>query len=134
MGQPDTTRRIRICRPAFQDLHHLVMPRLAGRAQLRRQAIKLQFWQRTDTMVADLGCRRIAGETLYALDLADGYGLADGFQIIFCEVPNSGPDGTICVLAVMRADERLTATTLEILRGRERIARERLSVHSYPEP
>jgi hypothetical protein len=83
--------------------------------------------------VADLSCFRIPGETLFVLELADGYGLADGFQIVFCEVPNPEPDGTICVLAVIRADELLTATTLEILRGRERIARERLSVDSHPE-
>lgn len=111
----------------------MVMPRLAARAQLRRQAIKLRFWQQTDTRVADLDCIRVTGETLFVLQLADGYGLADGFRIVFCEVPNPEPDGTIYVLAVMRADEPLTATTLEILRGRERIARQRLSVDPYPE-
>jgi hypothetical protein len=107
-------------------MHHLVMPRLVARAQFRRHAIKLRFWQHADSRVADLNCFRIPGETLFILELADGFGLADGFRIIFCEVPNPGPNGTICVLAVIRSDDPLTATTLEILRGRERIARERL--------
>jgi hypothetical protein len=114
-------------------MHHLVMPRLVARAQLRRHAMKLRFWRQIDAQVADLDCYRIPDESLFVLELADGYGLADGFRVVFCEVPNPEPDGTICVLAVMRADESLTATTLEILRGRERIARERLSVDSYPE-
>jgi len=106
-------------------MHHLVMPRLAARAQLRRHALKLRFWRPADSQVADLDCFRIPGETLFVLELADGFGLADGFRIMFCEVPNPEPDGTIYVLAVLRSDEPLTATTLAILRGRERIARER---------
>jgi hypothetical protein len=114
-------------------MHYLVMPRLVARVQLRRHAIKLRFWRQTDSRVADLNCFRIPGETLFVLGLEDGFGLADGFQIIFCEVPNPEPDGTICILAVIRADDPLTATTLEILRGRERIARERLAVNSHPE-
>ena len=77
-------------------------------------------------MAGDLNCFRIPDETLFVLDLSDGLGMADGFRIVFCEGPNPEPDGAICVLAVMRSDESLTATTTEILRGRERIARERL--------
>jgi len=88
--------------------------------------MKLRFWQHTDSQAGDLSCFRIPDETLFVLDLADGFGMADGFRIVFCEGPNPEPDGTICVLAVMRSDESLTATTTEILRGRERIARERL--------
>ena len=38
--------------------------------------------------------------------------------------PNPEPDGTICVVAVMRADEPRTASTPEVLRECERIARE----------
>lgn len=83
--------------------------------------------------MADLDCNRITGETLFVLELAEGYGLGDGFRIVFCVVPSPEPDGTICVLAVLGADEPLTATTLEVLRGRERIARERLSVEPYTE-
>ncbi len=88
--------------------------------------MKLRFWQDPDSQVGDLDCFRIPGETLFVLELTDGFGLADGFRIVFCEVPNPEPDGTICVLAVIRSDEPLAATTLEILRGRERIARQRL--------
>ncbi len=133
MTAPDTLRRVRISRPAFQDMHHLVMPRLAARAQLRRHALKLRFRQ-TGSPAADLNCFRIPGETLFALELEDGFGLADGFRIIFCEVSNPEPDGTICVLAVIRADEPLTVATLKVLRGRERIARERLSAGAHLGP
>ena len=126
MKVPDTTRRVRICRPAFQDMHHLVMPRMVARAQLRRHAMKLRYWHHADSLAGDLNCFRIPDETLFVLDLSDGFGMADGFRVVFCEGPNPEPDGTICVLAVMRSDESLTATTTEILRGRERIARERL--------
>lgn len=107
-------------------MHHLVMPRLAARAQLRRHATELRFWRQADAWAADLERFPIADETLFLLELADGFGLADGFRIVFCEGTNPEPDGTICVLAVLRSDEPLTPTTLEILRGRERIARERL--------
>ena len=126
MDVPDTIRRVRICRPALQDMHHLVMPRLAARAQFRRHVIKLRFWRVTDTGIADLERLRILSGGLFTVDFADGYGLSDGFRIVFCEVPNPCPDGTICVLAVMRVDEPVTSTTLKILRGRERIVRERL--------
>lgn len=68
---------------------------------------------------------------MFALELEDGFGLADGFRVIFCEAPNPEGDGTICIVAVLRADEPLTRTTLQILRGRERIARERLFSDSY---
>ena len=107
-------------------MHHLVVPRLAARAQLRRHATKLRFWQHADSQVADLICFRIPGQALFVLELADGFGLAGGFRIVFCEGPNPDPAGTICVLAVLRSDEPLTDTIIEILRGRERIARERL--------
>jgi hypothetical protein len=120
-------RRVRICRPAFQDMHHLVMPRMVARAQLRRHAMKLRFWQEGDTRVADLDCFQIPGERLFAVTLSDGFGLADGFQVVFCEEPMPEPEGTICVLSVMRVDEAFTTAALEILRGREVVARERLS-------
>ena len=107
-------------------MHHLVMPRLAARAQFRRHVIKLRFWRTSETRAGDLEGFRILNDGLFVAELSDGYGLSDGFRIVFCEVPNPSPDGTICVLAVMRADEPLTSTTLKILQGRERIARERL--------
>jgi hypothetical protein len=100
---------------------------MSARAQLRRHAIKLRFWHENATQVADLLCSRIPNETLFIVDLEEGYGLAGGYRIVFCDVPNPESSGTICVLAVLRADEPLTATSLEILRGRQRIANERLS-------
>lgn len=119
-------RRVRICRPAFQDMHHLVMPRLTARAQLRRHAMKLENWQSGDNRVADLDCSRVSNEELFTLELADGYGLADGFRIVFCEVSAPEPNGTVCVLSVMRSDEAFTPAIRDILRGREQIARERI--------
>jgi hypothetical protein len=107
-------------------MHHLVLPRLAARAQLRRHALKLRFWQRTASCVADLDCFQIPNESLFVVELADGFGLAEGFRIVFCETSTPEPDGTICVLSILRADEPLTAAALQVLRGRERIARERL--------
>ncbi len=34
---------VRICLPAFRDAH-VIFPRLSGRARLRRQVLKLQWW------------------------------------------------------------------------------------------
>lgn len=97
------SRKVRICRPAFQDMHHLVMPRLAARAQLRRHAMKLRFWSHDDEQVADLELFQISNEELWP-----------------------EPDGTICVLSILRVGEPLFGATLEMLRCREIIARERL--------
>jgi hypothetical protein len=120
-------RPLRICRPAFQDVRHVVMPRLSARAQFRRHAIKLAFWSPGLTRVADLDCRPIPNESWFEALVTDGFGLADGFRIIFCEEPEREPDGKICVLSVMRTDEALSAATVEILRAREAIVRERLN-------
>lgn len=132
MNSPDAEaasgpRRVRSCRPAFQDMHHLVMPRLAARAQLRRHAMKLRFWNRGDAHAADLDCMRIPNEELFVVTVTDGFGLADGFNVVFCEVPIPEPDGTLCVLSVMRIDERFSDAAIEILRCREVVARERLT-------
>ena len=119
-------RRVRICRPAFQDMH-LLMPRLAARAQLRRHVMKLGFWLRGDAIVADLECFQIPNEELFVVQVTDGFGMAEGFQVVFCEVSMPEPLGTICVLSVMRVGEPFSDATLNILRGREIIARERLN-------
>jgi hypothetical protein len=126
-------RRVRICRPAFQDVRHVVMPRLSARAQFRRHALKLAFWAREATRVADLECRPIPNERMFEALVNDGFGLADGFRIIFCEEPDREPDGKICILSVMRADEAFSPATLEILRAREVVARERLNGLSQSE-
>ena len=121
-----TSRRVRICRPAFQDMCHLVMPRLAARAQLRRHAMKLRFWSRGDACVVDLDCYQIPNQELFVGTVTDGFGLADGFHVVFCEEAGPEPGGTICILSVMRVDEPFSEAAIEILRGREVIARERL--------
>lgn len=107
-------------------MHHLVMPRLTARAQLRRHVMKLGHWRVGEPFAGDLRCVPLADERLYELCVDDGFGLSDGFRVVFCEGPNPEPDGTICVLAVLRADEPFTPTLLTILRGREHVARERL--------
>ena len=123
---PLTPRRVRICRPAFQDMHHVVMPRLSARAECRRHAMKLRFWSRQVARVADLDWFKIPSENLFVVKVTDGFGLADGFHIMFCEEMAPEPGGTICVLSVMREDEPFSCAAIDILRGREVIARERL--------
>lgn len=91
-------RKLRICRPAFQDMHHLVMPRLVGRAQIRRHAMKLKFWTRGAVCVGDLDCFQIPNDELFVVTVTDGWGLADGFHFVFCEESAPEPHGTICVL------------------------------------
>jgi hypothetical protein len=59
--------------------------------------------------------------------VTDGFGLAEGFRIIFCEEPDREPCGKICILAVLRTEEAFSPATLEILRAREVVARERLN-------
>jgi len=77
-------------------------------------------------MVADLEYGPVA-DGLFVVTVTDGYGLADSFQFVFCEEPNPGPMGTVWVLSVMEASELLSASTVDILRGRQTIARERSS-------
>jgi hypothetical protein len=85
------------------------------------------MWRRGDGTVADLECLDLGSEEgLYAVRLCDGFGLADGFLIVFCEVEDQASAGRICVLSVMRSDEPLTPASLEILRCRRVIAEERL--------
>jgi hypothetical protein len=130
MTSPETNalgRRVRICRPAFQDVRHVVMPRLSARAQFRRHALKLAFWRPGVTLIADLECRKIPNESMFEAIVKDGFGLADGFRIIFCEEPDGEPEGKICVLSIMRLDEGFSPSTFEILRAREVVVRERLN-------
>lgn len=126
LDDEDAPRRVRICRPAFQDMHYLVMPRMSARAQLRRYLMNLQFWRRGSTHIGDLECYQIEQEELFVVRVADGFGLADGFHIVFCELPIPEPEGTLCILSTMRNDEPFTDATLNILRGRAVIAGERL--------
>jgi hypothetical protein len=111
-------------------MHYLVMPRLSARAQLRRHALKLRFWTRADCRVADLDCIQIPNEELFVLKVMDGFGLADGFQVVFCEESAPEPGGTLCVLSVMRMDESFSDAAIQILRCREVVARERLRAWS----
>ena len=100
--------------------------RLLARAQFRRHAMKLRFWKRGDDPIADLECVQIPDSALFVAKISDGFGLAEGFNVVFCEEPAPLLGGTLCVLCVMQADEPFSAAMLEILRGREAVARERL--------
>jgi hypothetical protein len=88
--------------------------------------LKLRNWKRGDVWAGDAECEKLVGGDLFALHVSDDFGFACEFRVIFCELPYPEPDGTICVLAVMRDDERLTDIAMAILRGRASIAKERL--------
>ena len=107
-------------------MHHLVMPRLAARAQLRRHVMKLRFWTRGEARVADLDCMQNPNEEFFVVTVTDDFGLADGFHVVFYEEPLPEPDGILCVLSVMRMDEPFSNAAIEILRNREVVSRERL--------
>lgn len=119
-------RRVRIARPAFQDMHYLVAPRLTARAQIRRHAMKLGYWSSGDSHAGDVDCVRIPNTNLYSLMVSDGFGLAEGFRVVFCEESCPEPEGTICILSVMRDEEEFSPAAIEILCAREVVARERL--------
>jgi hypothetical protein len=122
-------RRVRICRPAFQDMQ-LLLARQAGRACLRRNAMKLRFWKREDQSLADLDLQKL-DEEFFVATLEEGYGFAEGFNIVFCEETNPEPDGTVWILSVMRTDERFSASAMEILRARCAIMRERAGIDRW---
>lgn len=89
--------------------------------------MKLGFWRREDSWVADLSCRRIPDEDLYMVTVTDGFGLAEGYEVVFCEEPKPEPDGLLWILSVMRRDEILSVAAIEILRARRAVVRERSS-------
>jgi hypothetical protein len=122
---PSVERRVRICRPAFQDFHYLLR-RLSARAELRRQVTKLRWWNPANPLVLDVLWEPIPDTDLGILFLDDGYGYASGLKVVFFDFLAANPDdNAIWVLALMRQDELFTPITETILLGRRSVVVER---------
>jgi hypothetical protein len=63
---------------------------------------------------------------IYVIKRADEFGLADGFHIAVGEKMAPEPGGTTGAPSVMRLDGSFSCAAIDILRGREVIAREGL--------
>jgi len=126
VGVPE--RAVRISLVAFQDMHHLVLRRLAARAQIRRHAQKLAAWQPETRGVADLDIESIEDTGLHAAIVTDDLGCGPGYRIVFCEQLDSPANGTICIIAILRLDENISGPMKTILKGRAAIAHNRLTL------
>ena len=105
---------VRISLSAFRDAR-AVIPRLAGRARLRRQAWKLQWWNSGDAEVLDVQCRPIPGVPMWEVLVEEGYGFGHGFRVVFVPLE---PDGTIWVLCIMKMGEPVTEAMKMIFQAR----------------
>lgn len=113
--------QVRICLAAFRDTH-VWLPRLIGRAQLRRHSMKLQWWEAELSAVFDVAQRRLPGTSIWELIVEEGYGCGSGFRVVFAPVE---PDGVIWVLGVMSEYEPLTSVATEIFQARLNVVMER---------
>jgi hypothetical protein len=124
--EPDIPKlwEVRICRPAFQDMHYLVLPRLEGRAELRRQIFKLQWWNYGDTQVCDLQVKPLPDSNrLFGLIVEEGYGFGSGWKVVF------GIERKVLwIVGVLQIDEPVSGELLSILHARLNIAQERGSI------
>ena len=116
---------VRICLSAFRDAH-VILPRLSGRARLRRQVLKLQWWNVGDSQVFDLEVHRIGETSFWELVVEEGYGIATGYRVIFGKAE---PYGTLWILSVMTFDEPMTAVLIEIFQMRLNVVLERMHVN-----
>lgn len=120
---------VRICLSAFRDAH-VILPRLSGRARLRRQALKLQWWDSCDGQVFDVEVRRIGETAFWELAVDEGYAVAAGYRVIFTRAE---PTRVIWILSVMTLDEPLTDFLIEILHARLNVVLERMHIsHDNP--
>ena len=101
---------VRICLSAFRDAH-VILPRLSGRARLRRQAFKLQWWCPGDTQVFDVEVSQIGKTPFWTLNVDEGYGIARGYRVIFCRAE---PLQTVWILSIMAFDETITLSLIHI--------------------
>jgi hypothetical protein len=100
--------------------------RLAARAELRRQVMKLRWWNPDGPLVLDVSWEPIPDTDLGLLWLADGYGFVAGLKVVFFDFQPAIPDDrAIWVLSLMRQDELMTPITRSILLGRRSIVTER---------
>ncbi|QDV12355.1 hypothetical protein CA51_22380 [Rosistilla oblonga] len=130
--QPDELplrQDVRFCLSAFRDAH-VILPRRAGRAQLWRQALKLQWREAGDNQVFDTAVRRLGETSFWELVVEEGYGIASGYRVIFTQPE---PGGGIWILSVMMLDEPLTDFLIEILQMRLNVILERMHIsHDNP--
>jgi hypothetical protein len=115
---------VRICLSAFRDAH-AILPRLSGRARLRRQALKLQWWNVGDGQVFDLEVRRIGESSFWELVVEEGYGIATGYRVIFGKAE---PDDTLWILSIVTFEEPMTEALIEIFQMRLNVVLERIHV------
>ena len=107
----------------------MLIPRLAGRAQLRRQALKLQWWIR-DERLFDMSVCSIPDVPMWELVVEEGYGFGDGFRVVFAVLE---PDETIWVLSITRLDEQITEPTKQMFQARLNVVMERKEIsHENP--
>lgn len=115
-------RKVRVCRPAFQD-SHLLLPRYYARSELTRQVLKLRWWDPETPHVLDLAWSTIPETDLSELVVEDGFGLSDGLRVIFF-VPSTSA-ATVWVLGIRKAAEAFTEHMKAIYVGRSKIVIER---------
>ncbi|WDQ17449.1 hypothetical protein [Rhodopirellula sp. P2] len=114
---------------AFRDAH-VILPRLTGRARLRRKALKLQWWEPDEDRVFDHNVRRIGESSFWELVVEEGYAVASGFRVIFAQAE---PGKAIWILSVMTLDEPVTDILIEILQMRLNVVLERMHIsHDNP--
>jgi hypothetical protein len=117
-------RKVRVCRPAFQD-SHLLLPRYYSRSELIRQVLKLRWWDPDEPRVLDLAWSTIPETDLSELVVDDGIGLPDGLRVIFF-LPSTS-DTTIWILGVRKTAEEFTEHMKAIYVGRSKVVRERMN-------
>ncbi len=117
-------QHVRSCLSAFRDAH-LILPRLSGRARLRRQALKLQWWESGDGHVFDVEVRRIGETAFWELVVNEGYAVTAGYHVIFTQPE---PTHAIWILSVMTLNEPVTDFLIESLQMRLNVVLERMHI------
>lgn len=120
-SEEESARHVRICLPAF-DACHRIYPSIATRAELRRQVMKLQWWNPDERLVVDVLWMSLPRPDLYALQLGEEYGV----NVIFYDYQSPDiEDYALWVLAVIPDNERMTDTRYAILEGLKVLVDER---------
>jgi len=121
----DAEKRVRICRPAFQDSQRILC-RLSARAEVRRQAMKLRWWNPHETLVLDVRWEPLPDTDMRALLLDDNYGVTSKLALVFFHFqPMNRDDRAIWVLSLVQQTELFTPITKAILLGRRCVVTER---------
>lgn len=116
--------RLRICRPAFQDLQRL-LPRYHVRSELNRQLHKLRWWSPAEPLVIDLQWNRIEQPGLAELLIQLDDGVFGTLRVLFFEHSPDPSVPTLWILGAMRADEAYSSLQHAIYSGRSTIVQER---------